>query len=71
VVWTGWAGHEACIDQEPGDDGPASTHAMVPATLPGKLVAFKICNRQLVIRVIEWKLVCRKPVGMTGANSIA
>jgi len=45
--------HEACIDQEPGDDGPASTHAMVPATLPGKLVAFKICNRQLVIGVIE------------------
>jgi len=36
--------NEACIDQEPGDDGPASTHAM-PATLPGKLVAFKICNR--------------------------
>jgi len=39
---------EACIDQEPaGDDGPTSTHAMVPrpATLPGKLVAFKICNR--------------------------
>jgi len=22
--------HQACIDQEPGDDGPASTHAMMP-----------------------------------------
>jgi len=67
----GLAGHEACIDQEPGDDEAASTHAMVPATLPGKLAAFKICNRQLVIRVIEWKRMCRKPVSMTGGNSIA
>ena len=40
------------------------------ATLPGKLVAFKICNRQLVIGVIEWTLMGRKPVGMA-SNSIA
>jgi len=73
---SGWSGrlvgpgHDACIDQEPSDDGRASTHAMVPATLPGKLVAFKICNRQLVIGVIEWTPMGRKPVCMTG-NSIA
>ena len=66
----GLAGHEACIDQEPGDDGPASTHAMVPAILPGKLVAFKICNRQLVT-VSSSGSRRRKPVGMTGGNSIA
>lgn len=64
-------GHEACIDQERRDDRAASTHAMVPrATLPGKLVAFKICNRQLVIGVIERTPMGRKPVCMAG-NSIA
>jgi len=32
----GLAGHEACIDQEPGDDGAPSTHAMVQGDSTGK-----------------------------------
>ena len=62
--------HQACIDQEPARTAPRYRHTQLAAerplrtrccesvrvelTLPGKLVAFKICNRRQLVIGVKW-----------------